>query len=65
MKQVSNGTFSLDLEVDEVYTLTTVTTGSKGSYPEPPSSAPFPKIYSDDFDVSTWPRLFLLVLGQF
>ncbi|GAA6069452.1 galactocerebrosidase, partial [Tachysurus ichikawai] len=49
---VSNGTFSLDLEVDEVYTLTTVTTGSKGSYPEPPSSAPFPKIYSDDFDVS-------------
>ncbi|XP_060736458.1 galactocerebrosidase [Tachysurus vachellii] len=49
---VSNGTFSLDLEVDEIYTLTTITTGSKGSYQEPPSSAPFPKIYSDDFDVS-------------
>ncbi|KAF4083676.1 hypothetical protein AMELA_G00119530 [Ameiurus melas] len=51
--KVSNGTFSLDLDVDEVYTLTTITTGYKGSYPEPPPSAPFPKKYSDDFDVRT------------
>ncbi|MCI4382986.1 hypothetical protein PGIGA_G00021200 [Pangasianodon gigas] len=49
--KVSNGTFSLDLDVDEVYTVTTITTGYKGSYPEPPPSAPFPKKYSDDFNV--------------
>uniref|UniRef100_A0A4W4HA08 Galactocerebrosidase n=1 Tax=Electrophorus electricus TaxID=8005 RepID=A0A4W4HA08_ELEEL len=49
--KVSNGSFTLDLNVDEVYTVTTVTTGQKGSYPEPPPSAPFPKAYKDDFNV--------------
>lgn len=58
--QVSNGTFSLDLDVDEVYTVTTITTGYKGSYPEPPPSAPFPKKYTDDFNVSTCLCLFLV-----
>ncbi|KAK1793143.1 hypothetical protein P4O66_011555 [Electrophorus voltai] len=51
--KVSNGSFTLDLNVDEVYTVTTVTTGQKGSYPEPPPSAPFPKAYKDDFNVQT------------
>lgn len=51
--QVSNGSFSLDLDVDEVYTVTTIITGYKGSHPEPPPSAPFPKKYADDFNVST------------
>lgn len=45
-----DGTFTLNLQVDEVYTLTTVTTGMKGSYPDPPPSAPFPKLYKENFD---------------
>lgn len=49
--KVSNGSFTLDLDVDEVYTVTTITTGLKGSYPEPPPSSPFPKTYKDDFNV--------------
>ncbi|XP_006785920.1 galactocerebrosidase isoform X1 [Neolamprologus brichardi] len=46
-----DGSFTLNLAEDEVYTLTTVITGSKGSYPDPPPSARFPKVYKDDFDV--------------
>ncbi|XP_072545120.1 galactocerebrosidase [Salminus brasiliensis] len=49
--KVSNGSFTLDLDVDEVYTVTTITTGLKGTYPAPPPSAPFPKTYTDDFNV--------------
>ncbi|KAL7872834.1 hypothetical protein AOLI_G00119050 [Acnodon oligacanthus] len=49
--KVSNGSFTLDLDVDEVYTVTTLTTGLKGNYPEPPASSPFPKIYKSDFKV--------------
>uniref|UniRef100_A0A671N9N3 Galactocerebrosidase n=1 Tax=Sinocyclocheilus anshuiensis TaxID=1608454 RepID=A0A671N9N3_9TELE len=44
--------FSIELDVDEVYTFTTVRNGQRGSYPDPPPSAPFPKSYKDDFDVS-------------
>uniref|UniRef100_A0A671N241 Galactocerebrosidase n=1 Tax=Sinocyclocheilus anshuiensis TaxID=1608454 RepID=A0A671N241_9TELE len=47
-----NGSFSIELDVDEVYTFTTVRNGQRGSYPDPPPSAPFPKSYKDDFDVS-------------
>ncbi|XP_004398149.1 PREDICTED: galactocerebrosidase isoform X2 [Odobenus rosmarus divergens] len=47
----SSGTFSLELQEDELFTLTTLTTGGKGSYPLPPKSQPFPRIYKDDFDV--------------
>lgn len=50
-KQVSNGFFTLNLDVDEVYTITTVTSGNKGLHPDPPASAPFPNNYSDDFKV--------------
>ncbi|KAK9959497.1 hypothetical protein ABG768_009621 [Culter alburnus] len=49
--KVINGYFSIEIDVDEVYTFTTVTYGQKGSYPDPPPSAPFPKIYKDHFDV--------------
>lgn len=52
MLQVIEGSFSIELDVDEVYTFTTVTNGQKGSYPDPPPTAPFPKKYKDDFDVS-------------
>uniref|UniRef100_A0A6Q2YLF7 Galactocerebrosidase n=1 Tax=Esox lucius TaxID=8010 RepID=A0A6Q2YLF7_ESOLU len=53
--KISNGSFSLSLDVDEVYTLTTINTGQKGSYPDPPPSAPFPKIYKDDFNIANPP----------
>ncbi|XP_019497908.1 PREDICTED: galactocerebrosidase isoform X1 [Hipposideros armiger] len=47
----SNGSFTLELQEDELFTLTTLTSGSKGSYPLPPKSQPFPSIYKDDFNV--------------
>ncbi|XP_028294488.1 galactocerebrosidase isoform X2 [Gouania willdenowi] len=53
--KVTNGSVSLKLAVDEVYTLTTITTGTKGSYPAPPPSARFPKTYSDNFNVRNPP----------
>ncbi|XP_042245359.1 galactocerebrosidase isoform X2 [Thunnus maccoyii] len=49
--KLSDGSFTLNLAEDEVYTLTTMTAGQKGSYPEPPASARFPKVYKDDFNV--------------
>ncbi|KAM4013968.1 galactocerebrosidase isoform 2-T2 [Anomaloglossus baeobatrachus] len=52
---VTGGSFTLELEVDEVYTLTTLTTGQKGSYPGPPESQPFPRKYKDDFNVRNPP----------
>ncbi|XP_072030846.1 galactocerebrosidase-like isoform X2 [Amphiura filiformis] len=48
--KVSQGSFSLDLQLDEIYTLSTVTTAQKGSYPASPASAPFPVPYQDNFD---------------
>lgn len=53
--KVSNGCFTLKLDVDEIYTITTVTTGQKGLYPNPPDSASFPKKYFDDFNVQNPP----------
>ncbi|XP_066550276.1 galactocerebrosidase isoform X2 [Amia ocellicauda] len=49
--KLSRGSFTLNLNVDEVYTLTTLKTGNKGTYPKPPDSAPFPKQYKDNFNV--------------
>ncbi|XP_069494036.1 galactocerebrosidase isoform X1 [Ambystoma mexicanum] len=53
--KVKQGVFTLELGVDEVYTLTTLKTGKKGSYPDPPASQPFPSKYKDDFDVRNPP----------
>uniref|UniRef100_A0A1A7YBC9 Galactocerebrosidase n=3 Tax=Iconisemion striatum TaxID=60296 RepID=A0A1A7YBC9_9TELE len=50
-----NGSFTLNLAEDEVYTLTTIKTGQKGSYPAPPPTARFPKAYKDDFNVRNPP----------
>ncbi|XP_070403259.1 galactocerebrosidase isoform X2 [Nothobranchius furzeri] len=50
-----NGSFTLHLAEDEVYTLSTIRTGQKGSYPAPPPSARFPKAYKDDFNVRNPP----------
>ncbi|ELK01117.1 galactocerebrosidase [Pteropus alecto] len=47
----SGGRFTLELGEDELFTVTTLTTGSKGSYPLPPKSKPFPRVYKDDFNV--------------
>jgi len=48
--QLHNGTFSLHLYPDEVYTLTTLTVGHHGSHSPPPASKPFPLPYHDDFE---------------
>ncbi|XP_005089504.1 galactocerebrosidase isoform X2 [Aplysia californica] len=45
-----NGKAQLSLGLDEVITLTTMTTGQKGVYPEPPPSQPFPLPYTEDFE---------------
>ncbi|PWA16372.1 hypothetical protein CCH79_00004458 [Gambusia affinis] len=50
-----DGSFTLNLAEDEVYTLTTIRTGQKGSFPEPPPSARFPKVYKDNFDIRNPP----------
>ncbi|XP_005797850.1 galactocerebrosidase isoform X1 [Xiphophorus maculatus] len=50
-----DGSFTLNLAEDEVYTLTTIRTGQKGSFPEPPPSARFPKAYKDNFDIRNPP----------
>ncbi|XP_003408621.1 galactocerebrosidase [Loxodonta africana] len=50
-----DGRFTLELEADELFTLTTLTTGQKGSYPLPPESQPFPPVYKDDFNIH-YPR---------
>jgi galactosylceramidase len=47
---VVNGQFSLTVNPDELYTVTTLSTGNKASIPEPPPSQPFPTFYEDDFE---------------
>ncbi|XP_056620631.1 galactocerebrosidase [Triplophysa dalaica] len=53
--KVYDGSFTLKLDVDEVYTITSITTGQKGFYAEPPKPSLFPKNYSDDFTVDNPP----------
>ncbi|XP_059907836.1 galactocerebrosidase isoform X2 [Gadus macrocephalus] len=53
--KLSDGSFTLNLGEDEVYTLTSLTSGLKGSFPDPPPSAPFPTTYKDDFNVANPP----------
>jgi len=48
--QFANGAATLPLGLDEVYTLTTLSSGAKGQYPTPPPSKPFPLPYTDDFE---------------
>ncbi|XP_044520922.1 galactocerebrosidase-like [Gracilinanus agilis] len=49
--KVIEGIVTLQLGIDELYTLTTLTTGQKGSHPTPPESRPFPSTFEDNFDV--------------
>ncbi|XP_019958630.2 galactocerebrosidase isoform X1 [Paralichthys olivaceus] len=53
--KVLDGSFTLNMAEDEVYTVTTITTGQKGSYPKPPPSARFPKVYRDNFNIRNPP----------
>ena len=39
----------MDLDVNEIYTLTTLSGGAKGFYPSPPEDHPFPVPYKDDY----------------
>ncbi|XP_062974014.1 galactocerebrosidase isoform X2 [Elgaria multicarinata webbii] len=50
-KNVSEGVLTLNLGLDEVYTLTTLTTGHKKPFPDPPPSQSFPSNYKDDFNI--------------
>ncbi|XP_044292292.1 galactocerebrosidase isoform X3 [Varanus komodoensis] len=54
-KNVSEGVLTLNLGLDEVYTLTTLTTGHKNIFPDPPPSQPFPSNYKDDFNIRNPP----------
>uniref|UniRef100_A0A8D2Q7Q6 Galactocerebrosidase n=1 Tax=Varanus komodoensis TaxID=61221 RepID=A0A8D2Q7Q6_VARKO len=53
--EVSEGVLTLNLGLDEVYTLTTLTTGHKNIFPDPPPSQPFPSNYKDDFNIRNPP----------
>jgi len=44
------GSFTITLDPDQIYTITSMTTGAKGSYGVPPPSRPFPLPYKDDFE---------------
>ncbi|XP_043328642.1 galactocerebrosidase isoform X2 [Cervus canadensis] len=47
----SGGSFTLELQEDELFTLTTLTSGCKGSFPSPPKSQRFPSVYEDNFNI--------------
>ena len=47
---VVGGTFTLNVTVDSLYTLTTLATGNKGSFPVPPKAVNFPAVWKDNFD---------------
>ena len=48
--QVKNGEFSIDLPVDTVVTLSTLSGQQKGSFSDIPPPSEFPVPYSDNFD---------------
>eukprot|EP00026_Physarum_polycephalum_P003123 Phypoly_transcript_03132.p1 GENE.Phypoly_transcript_03132~~Phypoly_transcript_03132.p1 ORF type:complete len:773 (+),score=122.26 Phypoly_transcript_03132:204-2522(+) len=45
-----NGQFTLELDLDSVWTVSTLTGQKKGSHPTPPAATDFPKDYSDNFE---------------
>jgi galactosylceramidase len=47
--RLNKNTLEIELEPDAIYTLTTTTGQTKGSYGTPPESKPFPFPYTEDF----------------
>jgi galactosylceramidase len=47
---IIDGSFTLSVNPDELYTLTTLSTGNRATIPPPPPNTPFPQHYSDNFD---------------
>lgn len=45
-----NLVFSMVVQPQTLYTITSTTGQRKGEYPAPPASAPFPRVWKDDFD---------------
>eukprot|EP01116_Phalansterium_solitarium_P024319 TRINITY_DN8883_c0_g1_i1.p1 TRINITY_DN8883_c0_g1~~TRINITY_DN8883_c0_g1_i1.p1 ORF type:complete len:826 (+),score=339.12 TRINITY_DN8883_c0_g1_i1:203-2680(+) len=48
---VVDGSFTLNITVDSIYTISTITTASKGSFAEPPAPAVFPPYWADDYEL--------------
>ncbi|XP_062513660.1 galactocerebrosidase-like isoform X2 [Corticium candelabrum] len=48
--EVARGKFTISLDVDSIWTLSTTTGQKKGNYSNVPNPAPFPVPYHDDFD---------------
>jgi len=46
----SDGQFTLELDLDSIVTVSTLTGQQKGQHPTPPDSTRFPTTYSDDFE---------------
>jgi galactosylceramidase len=54
----ADGTVTLTVKLNEIYTLTTLTTGSKGAKKSPPSK-PFPLPFKQSFDDEVGSRLLI------
>ena len=49
----TDGTFVLNITVDSLYTVTTLTTGNKGTFGVPPVPTLFPAAHTDNFEACT------------
>ncbi|ESO99011.1 hypothetical protein LOTGIDRAFT_174010 [Lottia gigantea] len=66
--QINNGTIKLNILINELWTLTTVSTGYKGSVPFIPEPQPFSLPYKEDFEsynISQEPFDFSQQVGSF